>query len=361
MRVNDIRRGYGPIRRSAAQSGAKPASRRPSTLPAMLPDIEPRDLPVNPFRSSLYTPEELLGGFDGHDPGSYERTIDFDTYRIFVQSGRLRRVPYMHSIVQAIHDNSMTQALNRFVDGRRMVGVMGGHRMRRDSPVYRQIVELSKRLAELGYTMVSGGGPGAMEATHLGAHLAGHTAAEVETALATIGETVGLPDDLGDIVTPDGSIDESVIDELHAWQAPAFAVARAHPPGAESLAIPTWHFGHEPPTPLASHLAKYFQNSIREDGLLAIATWGVIFAEGLAGTLQEIFQDANQNFYRSFEWFSPMVLLGVDYWTTVFPVLDVLRALFEDPDEDFLTITDDLDVAVAAIGGFEPPTDGRPR
>lgn len=326
----------------------------------MLPDIEPRDLPVNPFRTSLYSPDELLGGFDGDDPRSYERTTDFDTYRIFVQSGRLRRVPYMHSIVQAIHDNSMTQALDRFVVGRRMVGVMGGHRMRRDSPVYRQIVELSKWLAELGYTMVSGGGPGAMEATHLGAHLAGRAETEVETAMATISVSVGLPDDLGDVVAADGSIDRSVIDELHTWQAPAFSVARAHPPGAESLAIPTWHFGHEPPTPLASHLAKYFQNSIREDGLLAIATWGVVFAEGLAGTLQEIFQDANQNYYRSHQWFSPMVLLGVEYWTKVFPVLDVLRTLFDDPDEDFLTVTDDLEEAVAAIEGFEPPAADRP-
>lgn len=86
----------------------------------------------------------------------------------------------------------------------------------------------------------------------------------------------------------------------------------------------------------------------------------MVFAEGLAGTLQEIFQDANQNYYRSHQWFSPMVLLGVEYWTKVFPVLDVLRTLFDDPDEDFLTVTDDLEEAVAAIEGFEPPAADRP-
>ncbi len=50
-------------------------------------------------------------------------------------------------------------------------------------------------------------------------------------------------------------------------------------------------------------------------GLLAIATHGVVFAPGSAGTIQEIFQDAAQNHYASFGPPSPMMLLGVDYWT----------------------------------------------
>src|SRR5262245_8922322 len=41
--------------------------------------------------------------------------------------------------------------------------------------------------------------------------------------------------------------------------------------------------------------------------------------EGQAGTIQEIFQDAAQDFYRSFEYFSPMVLLGTRYWRETFP------------------------------------------
>ena len=82
-------------------------------------------------------------------------------------------------------------------------------------------------------------------------------------------------------------------------------------------------YGWEPTTVFAADIGKYFQNSIREDGLLAAATHGIVFAEGSAGTLQEVFQDAAQNFYRSFPAppeagsgiFSPMVFLG-DYWTT---------------------------------------------
>ena len=83
---------------------------------------------------------------------------------------------------------------------------------------------------------------------------------------------------------------------------------------------------HEPPTPFATSIAKYFQNSIREDGLLARAQSGVIYVQGNAGTLQEVFQDAAQNYYRSFEYFSPMVSFDADlqYWQGA-PVEGALR------------------------------------
>lgn len=40
---------------------------------------------------------------------------------------------------------------------------------------------------------------------------------------------------------------------------------------------------------------------------------GVIFAEGNAGTVQEIFQDACQNYYVNFNFRSPMILFGTHY------------------------------------------------
>jgi hypothetical protein len=54
---------------------------------------------------------------------------------------------------------------------------------------------------------------------------------------------------------------------------------------------------------------------VREEGLLALALGGIIYAEGNGGTVQEIFQDANQNYYRTYaNKKSPMILFGVDYW-----------------------------------------------
>ena len=75
----------------------------------------------------------------------------------------------------------------------------------------------------------------------------------------------------------------------------------------ESVGIPTWLYGHEPATPLATRITKYFDNSIREDGILTLAKGGIIYTPGSAGTLQEIFQDAVQNHYLSFGYASPMV------------------------------------------------------
>jgi ferredoxin len=91
----------------------------------------------------------------------------------------------------------------------------------------------------------------------------------------------------------------------------------SNPVASRNVGIPTWFYGDEPPNVFATDIAKYFENSIREEGLLAVALAGVIFAEDNAGTVQEIFQDAFQNYYRTYdEMKSPMILFGVDYWAS---------------------------------------------
>ena len=193
-----------------------------------------------------------------------------------------------------------------------------------------------------------------MEASHLGAALAPHSDDELAASLRKLADQPVVPA-LGGIVDSTGRVDAQLVEAAHRWFAPAFEIHSALTSRGESLAIPTWHYGHEPATPLASHIAKYFQNSIREDGLLALGSHGVVFAEGKAGTLQEIFQDAAQNYYRSFGHFSLMVLLGVKYWTETFPVVPVLRALFGSADfERYVLATDDVVHASAFIESFQP-------
>jgi hypothetical protein len=89
-------------------------------------------------------------------------------------------------------------------------------------------------------------------------------------------------------------------------------VVARYPAGraGESLVVPTWFYGNEPTNAFATRVAKYFSNSIREDGLLAIAVSGVVYGPGGAGTRQEVFADANQNHYGTFQLCSPMVFLG---------------------------------------------------
>ena len=78
------------------------------------------------------------------------------------------------------------------------------------------------------------------------------------------------------IVDRRGDINVEMAEKAHAWLKPAFELARLTTQAGESLAVPTWHYGHEPSSPFATKIAKYFQNSIREDGLLAIAGQGIV-------------------------------------------------------------------------------------
>lgn len=316
---------------------------------------ESASIPVQPFRTHLYEPDELLGGFDAAVAGSYAHTHDFEVYRAYVQVGR-EMSDHIHAVARAIHDSSITDALRDFVTDHELVGVMGGHRMRRSadpaSP-YGQVVRLARRLVHEGLTPTSGGGPGAMEATHLGARTAALGWSEVAGHLETLAAVPDFPDGIHHLVDAGGEPDADALARLHAWQVPAFAVAAATTDGpGESLGVPTWHYGHEPPTPLATHVAKYFQNSVREHGLLAIAHRGIVFFPGAAGTVQEIFQDAGQNYYGLHGLVSPMVFVGVEQWTRTLPAWPLLTALFDD--HELLHLTDDVDDAADFLVAHPP-------
>ncbi|MGH8912529.1 MAG: LOG family protein [Acidimicrobiia bacterium] len=309
---------------------------------------------IDPFRSMLYTNGDLLAGFDPSDPLSYASTYDFRVYREWVSTGG-EHASHIHAVARAIHDSSISDALDEFVTGRPVVGIMGGHQMTRssraDSP-YRRVVRLARDLAAAGYLVLSGGGPGAMEATHFGARTSGMSESDVGRCLVRLEDSVGFPEGLGRMVRRDGTIDEALLRRLHAWQSPAFEMLEATEPATASLAVPTWHYGHEPPTPFATHIAKYFQNSVREDGLLAVAAAGLVFFEGRAGTIQEVFQDAAQNYYGRSGVISPMVFIGVELWTHAYPVWGVLQKLFGE--EQMLCLTDSIEEAADFIASHPP-------
>ncbi len=269
-------------------------------------------LPYQPIRQQLYTCVELFHGFKPDDPASWGQTVDFAIYRHFVMEGRGAPTnPYI-GMMQALHDNAITQSTAAFIADRKVAAIMGDHKMARDSTAYRDIAILSNRLTRSGILMCTGGGPGAMEASHLGASLAGEGNSALDSALARLKIQPVVPA-LGDIVNSRGVVNPALVAQAHAWFKPAYEIAASIPSPHESLAIPTWHYGHEPTTPFATHVAKYFQNSIREDGLLALAKQGIVYSEGKAGTIQEIFQDGAQNYYKTFDYSSPMVLFGVQY------------------------------------------------
>jgi predicted Rossmann-fold nucleotide-binding protein len=278
---------------------------------------------------SLYTPEVLFAGFDAADPLSSNQTLDARTYL----STRIDRSE-SSGIQRAIHDQQMSVARDVFINQcrasgvyRGVVAIMGGHAEARDTTQYRQVAEIAHLLAN-EFLIASGGGPGAMEATHLGAMCVNQDV--LASAIEVLTKVSAFPVGLKDLVE-NGRFSRDLTTQLHRWQQPTFEVLESIPrqQRRSSLAIPTWFYGHEPPTPFATHIAKYFYNALREDGLLAVADAGVIYAPGKAGTLQEVFQDAAQNYYQSFGRFSPMAFLDIDgYWSNTFPVEHLLRPLF---------------------------------
>ena len=262
-------------------------------------------------------------------------------------------------MMQALHDQAISGAVGRILVGKRVAAIMGGHKMLRGTADYASVVELSRTLTRGGVMVCAGGGPGAMEASHLGALLANSSDDVIHDALKSLASVPSVPD-LVQIVNDGGAANGDMVKAAHDWLAPSYEIAKRIQTPGESLAVPTWHYGHEPSTPFATMIAKYFQNSIREDGLLAIAHQGIVFAPGRAGTLQEIFQDATQNYYRSFGVFSPMVLLDVEYWTKTLPAVPLLKSLFTPDDfERCVLVTDDVATAAKFILEFDVENEER--
>lgn len=110
-----------------------------------------------------------------------------------------------------------------------------------------------------------------------------------------------------------------------------------------------------PPTPACELHAKYFANSVREDGLLTIATGGIIYTPGSAGTVQEVFQDYCQNHYGSVGPAAPMVFLGKDFWVDEVPAAPLVRQLARGREaERWILVTDDVDEAVEFMRDYTP-------
>lgn len=257
--------------------------------------------PVDPDRTRLYTPADL------YDAADYADSLDARAYA-------WSRQPRDHhrARIRALHDFAIDEALDAWIEGRHIVGVMGGHTAARGTADYAEAARLGHALAAT-HVVATGGGPGAMEAANLGAWLASYPQETVTEACTRLATVPGFAPSIQD------------------WGALALAVREeyAERPRATSLGIPTWFYGHEPPNVFCDVIAKYFRNATREAILLEICDAGIVFLPGAAGTVQEIFQDACENYYATPATVAPMILLGRRYWTQTYPVWQLLRTLAE--------------------------------
>lgn len=292
------------------------------------------NVPFNCYPNSLYDYKSLYRGYRLGCPESYCETYDKKVYDTFVRNGKESN-DVVVTLARSLHDQSISDAqydlLSQY-DEHKVIGIMGGHGMLRTDEDYKSLAFISKRLTESGCLMVSGGGPGAMEATHFGAWYAGYSDDDMLAALEIMKQAPAFTD--------------------RFWLDVSLQIlSKSKEPLYESLGIPTWLYGHEPPTPFATKIAKYFANSIREDGLLTIAKGGIIYAPGSAGTVQEVFQDATQNHYLSFGYASPMAFFNKKYWTEKMPIYPMLEKLQEQGcyKNLILSLNDSVDEVINAL------------
>jgi uncharacterized protein (TIGR00730 family) len=174
----------------------------------------------------------------------------------------------------------------------RAVSVFGSARTPQDSPHYAAGVEIGAALARAGYAVITGGGPGAMEAANRGASESG-------------GLSVGL------------GIELPFEQELNEWVDVGIAF-------------------------------RYF--FVRKTMFVKYAQAFVILPGGF-GTLDELFEALTLVQTRKVTRF-PVVLYGSEYWSGL---VDWLRktmvpaATIKETDLDLFTVTDDVDEVVRVV------------
>ena len=196
------------------------------------------DLPVAPVdlhRDHLYRPEDL------YDAPTYADSLDARAYA-WSQTAHDRDA----SMAKALHDHAVDVALADWVagpppgrrDGRPCAGA-GHARLPRRRPAR----------AATG------------RATTWSPPAAGPARWRPRTSGATWPASAPRPTTCDDALALLAAV-PSFRPSVDAWVRAGFAVLDRFPGGGDTLGIPTWFYGHEPPNVLATAIAKYVRNAV---------------------------------------------------------------------------------------------------
>lgn len=193
---------------------------------------------------------------------------------------------------------TVVQIMMEFIKGFRTfhfvgpcISVFGSARIKEGHPYYKMTVEVGRRLAQLGFTVMTGGGPGLMEAANRGAKEAG-------------GRSVGC-----NIILPHEQEPNPYMDKWMDFQ--FFFVRKVM-------------------------LIKY--------------SYGFVVMPGGVGTMDELFQAITLIQTKKIINF-PIVLIGKDYYKDVIDLFDKMseEKTISESDKDLFLITDSLDEAINHI------------
>jgi uncharacterized protein (TIGR00730 family) len=178
---------------------------------------------------------------------------------------------------------------------RQAVTIFGSAKVRPDDPYYKKAEHVARRLVENGFSVITGGGPGIMEAANKGAAEAG-------------GQSVGL-----------------------------------------NIRLPY----EQKPNPYANIVLEYKYFFVRKVMFVKYAVAYIILPGGF-GTMDELFEALTLIQTKRIKPF-PVVLMGSEYWKGLIDWLKdtMLRnEKIDESDLDIIQITDDPDEAVRHIKKF---------
>ncbi|NOX75048.1 MAG: TIGR00730 family Rossman fold protein [Gammaproteobacteria bacterium] len=188
--------------------------------------------------------------------------------------------------------SEFTEGFDRLSSLDYAISIFGSARLPPDNPHYQKTVELAKALGEKGFGIITGGGPGIMEAANKGA---------LEQGVPSVGLNIRLPQE----------------------QAPN---------QYQNLSLEYRYF--------FARKVMFVKHSM-----------GYICMPGGFGTMDEFFEALT--LMQTVKIYSmPMVLFGVEYWQGL---LDWMRAsmlpegAISESDFDYITLTDDIELTVSIM------------
>ena len=237
-------------------------------------------VPVDVYRGRLYTADEL------YDDPSYARSLDGRAYS-WSQDAHARD----DALAIALHDHAIDDALATWTARRHLVGVMGAHAAERGTAAYAGAARLGHLLGR-DHVVATGGGPGAMEAANLGASLAARPAEALDEALPSSPRCRRSGPRSTPGCGPRSRPGTCTPDPADSW---------ASPPGTTATSRRTC-------SPRRSRSTSATRPARRSCS--RCATQASSSSPGAGGTVQEIFQDACENYYADESSVAPMVLVG---------------------------------------------------